>query len=114
MRIVTTPAELDERGVWWDKALGVLGINEWAISEGQLGYHDEITLTDDQAVALGLLSRASAKTEQQTCAHCGRPIDADSGYASIDMRPVCHPDKPDRPDCYRLVTAYGEHLGSRL
>ena len=49
-----------------------------------------------------------------TCRHCGRKIrDWEGGWAAINGNPVCHPNSSDRPDCYRLVTVYGEELGSR-
>jgi hypothetical protein len=51
----------------------------------------------------------------QPCAHCGRICgDSAGGYGSILGEQVCHPNKSDRPDCNRLVTVYGETLGSRL
>lgn len=40
--------------------------------------------------------------DQATCAHCARP---QSGYASVGVQPLCHPD--EGMDCYRLVTVYG-------
>lgn len=41
------------------------------------------------------------------CAHCGLPA---RGYASLaGGTRVCHDDR--EPDCYRLVTVYGEPLG---
>ncbi len=43
------------------------------------------------------------------CDHCGQPA---RGEARIDDAVVCHTDPPF-PDCYRLVTVYGERLGSR-
>lgn len=43
------------------------------------------------------------------CGHCGEQM---RGAASIGDVPVCHPSW-DGPDCYRLVTVYGEALGSR-
>lgn len=43
------------------------------------------------------------------CDHCGQPA---RGEARIDDAIVCHTDPPF-PDCYRLVTVYGERLGSR-
>lgn len=45
----------------------------------------------------------------QECAHCGKP---QRGEAAIDGRPVCHTSGA-YPDCYRLVSVYGEPLGSR-
>lgn len=45
------------------------------------------------------------------CAHCGRP---QRGSAQVDQSPLCHPDEPEYPDCYRLVTVYHEPLGIRI
>lgn len=46
------------------------------------------------------------------CAHCGRQTgDYDGGRATVNGLPVCHPNTPDRPDCYRLITVYGQTLG---
>lgn len=48
------------------------------------------------------------------CAHCGRVCgDRIGGHASVEGQPVCHPNFSDRPDCYHLVTVYGEELGKR-
>lgn len=47
---------------------------------------------------------------QKTCAHCGNP---QQGSANIGPVPVCHPDNPDLPDCYRLITVFHEPLGIR-
>lgn len=50
-----------------------------------------------------------------TCMHCGRPMgDFKGGYAVVYNQPVCHPNVPDRPDCYRLITVYHEVVGVRL
>lgn len=50
------------------------------------------------------------------CAHCGRGL---RGFAVLaDGSPVCHtgtvPPQDEPQDCYRLVTVYGESLGSRM
>lgn len=45
----------------------------------------------------------------ERCAHCGGPR---RGFAQINDAKVCHTDPPF-PDCYRLVTVYGERLGDR-
>ena len=42
------------------------------------------------------------------CAHCGNPA---RGYATVHGKRVCHHN--DYPDCYRLITVYGEEIGSR-
>lgn len=55
-----------------------------------------------------------AVTPTYTCVHCGRICgDGAGGYGTVEGQPVCHPNAPDRPDCYRLVTVYREKLGSR-
>lgn len=48
------------------------------------------------------------------CVHCGRKLTPQAGYANVAGGAVCHPRIPDGPDCYRLITVYGEEIGSRL
>jgi hypothetical protein len=54
----------------------------------------------------------------RTCGHCGEPCgDYAGGSASIShaggpVIPLCHPNDPSRPDCYRRVTVYREELGA--
>jgi hypothetical protein len=49
------------------------------------------------------------------CAHCGNQV---RGYAITQGQRVCHtgtvPAQSEPLDCYRLVTVYGEELGSRM
>lgn len=49
------------------------------------------------------------------CGHCGRPR---IGLGWVGDVRVCHtgtlPPQDDPIDCYRLVTVYGEPLGSRI
>lgn len=46
--------------------------------------------------------------EPQPCVHCGRSaLDFAGGYARLDAEPVCHPNGPGRPDCFRMITVYG-------
>lgn len=42
----------------------------------------------------------------ETCAHCGRQTqDYAGGWArNGEGQALCHPNDPDRPDCYHLVT----------
>lgn len=41
------------------------------------------------------------------CAHCGRVMgDVPGGYATIKGKRVCHPNDPERPDCYALMDRY--------
>lgn len=54
MKVVTTPRELMDRSRW-DEACGMLGLNPWAVNEGQMDSGDEITLTEGQAFQLGLV-----------------------------------------------------------
>lgn len=113
MKVITMPEELLNR-LRWDEACEILGIGQWAVAEGQMDLHEEITLTEEQAARLGLAPVQTEQSPQRTCTHCGRDLgDNESGWASIRSHPVCHPNVPDRPDCYRLVTVYGEDLGSR-
>ena len=47
-----------------------------------------------------------------TCAHCGREkLIPWTGSASVNGQYVCHPNVDWLPDCYRLVTVYGQELG---
>lgn len=46
-----------------------------------------------------------------TCAHCGADLVSGRYGRLEDSSPVCHPDNPDLPDCYRRVTVYREPLG---
>lgn len=54
------------------------------------------------------------------CGHCGQQCgDQAGGHATVTAAPgnpvpVCHPDDPARPDCYRRVTVYAEPLGALL
>ncbi len=54
MKILITARELMERGVWVD-ACDLLGLDEWAVSEGQMDVDHEITLDEEQARKLWLL-----------------------------------------------------------
>lgn len=52
----------------------------------------------------------------ETCVHCGRIChDPKGGYASVGPQlPVCHPNVPDRPDCYHMITVYGHQVENCL
>lgn len=54
MQIIVTPRELMDRNCW-DDACEILGINVWAVNEGQMASDEQITLTWNQAGRLGLL-----------------------------------------------------------
>lgn len=51
----------------------------------------------------------------ENCAHCGKPR---NGYGNYLGAKVCHsgtvPPQSDPIDCYRLLTVYGEPIGSRM
>ncbi|ASN69246.1 hypothetical protein 7S3_68 [uncultured Caudovirales phage] len=56
--------------------------------------------------------------EPQPCDHCGRTMgDFAGGYGGMykdgQHYNLCHPNGPDRPDCYHLVTVYREQIGAR-
>lgn len=46
-----------------------------------------------------------------TCVHCGRKCcDPAGGSASVQDFWLCHPNEPNRPDCYHMVTVYQHEL----
>lgn len=52
----------------------------------------------------------------RTCDHCGRTMgDYAGGSAGLSRDGkhynLCHPNDPNRPDCYRDVTVWGETIG---
>lgn len=54
MKISISAGELLERGLW-QSACELLGFNEWVINEGLLSSEDDVLLTPDQAIRLGLI-----------------------------------------------------------
>lgn len=54
MKIKISVKELVHRGCFVD-AFHMLGINEWALNEGQISHDEELELTLEQATELGLL-----------------------------------------------------------
>ncbi|HEY9408896.1 MAG TPA: hypothetical protein VIP77_04885 [Jiangellaceae bacterium] len=56
MKIVTTPSELMDR-LRWEEACDMLGLNVYAVAEGLMDGGEEITLSEEQAVTLGLLPK---------------------------------------------------------
>lgn len=54
MRIGITPHELMEKGLW-DKFCDMTGTSVWAVKEGLLDSDDNLHLTEQQAIKLGLL-----------------------------------------------------------
>ena len=56
---------------------------------------------------------------QYTCAHCGQTCgDYAGGFGGVDYGegtiPLCHPNDPGRPDCYRRRTVWAEPLGALI
>jgi len=56
------------------------------------------------------------------CDHCGRTCgDFAGGHSTISKivdgqwttYDLCHPNEAGRPDCYHLVTVWGEELGAQ-
>ncbi len=56
IKITVTARVLLDQGLW-DQACELIGLNVWAINESLMGLDDEISLTQEQAQELGLLSR---------------------------------------------------------
>jgi hypothetical protein len=56
MKVVVTVEELFNKGVWIE-ACNMLGLNDWAVAEGLMGYKDELTLTEEQARTLGVIKQ---------------------------------------------------------
>jgi hypothetical protein len=56
--------------------------------------------------------------QPMTCAHCGRTDTIMGSMSTASGRvQLCHANKDGTksdPDCYHLVTVWGEKLGSRL
>lgn len=55
----------------------------------------------------------SEEAKPTACAHCGRKLELNAGFGMVKGETVCHPQIPDGPDCYRLITVYGEEIGTR-
>lgn len=53
MKIIITPEEAIDRGVW-EKLCDMKGINVWAFNEGLMDDDTEISLTEEEAGTLGL------------------------------------------------------------
>jgi hypothetical protein len=53
-RVTVTARELLDRLVW-DRACDMLGLNPWAVNEGQMDSGERLTFTLEQAQTLGLL-----------------------------------------------------------
>ena len=55
MKIIVTLKDLLHR-YDWDKACAVLGLDEWCLKEGTANRDDEITLTEEQAIQIGVIN----------------------------------------------------------
>ena len=53
MKIIITANEAMDLGIW-DNLCKVKGINVWAVSEGLMNSDDEVTLSKEEAVELGV------------------------------------------------------------
>ena len=51
-----TVEEIFNRGLWYETC-EVTGINEWAVNEGLISNDDIISLTEKQAIEIGLITR---------------------------------------------------------
>jgi hypothetical protein len=56
VKVIVTPRELFDRHIWTE-ACDLLGINSWAVNEGQMDSGEAITLTEDQAAQLRIVPR---------------------------------------------------------
>ena len=54
MKIIVTPSELMDRGVW-DKYCDLKGINPYVVAEGLLDSNTEIILIETEAIKLRLI-----------------------------------------------------------
>lgn len=59
------------------------------------------------------MNTQSTETDGELCAHCKKPR---RGNGVVQGVSVCHtgsvPPWREPPDCYRLVTIYGQELGN--
>lgn len=78
---------------------------------------DEDDVPREQWLADLKWTRAQLQAEKAgcyLCEHCGRLAgNYGGGWARVGEARVCHPNVAGRPDCYRLITVYGEPVGSR-
>lgn len=56
MKVRISAGELIERKLW-TAVCDETGLSEWAVNEGQMDRNEEITLTREQAVKVGLLRK---------------------------------------------------------
>jgi len=55
MKIITTYGEISDKAWDWNDACDILGINPWLLNEGRADRYDEVCITIDQAIQIGLL-----------------------------------------------------------
>lgn len=53
MKIIITADEAHDLGIW-DNVCKIKGLNVWALNEGLMNGDDEITLSKEEAVELGV------------------------------------------------------------
>lgn len=89
---------------------------EYLALSQEIGAHEDDVPREEQLAGLKW-ARAQLQAEkagQYLCQHCGRLAgNFGGGWAAVGEDRVCHPNVAGRPDCYRLITVYGEVLGSR-
>lgn len=71
--------------------------------------------TSPREGAAGPQEAETSPGDVERCAHCGKPR---NGYGNYLGAKVCHtntlPPQSEAADCYRLLSVYGEPLGSRI
>lgn len=71
---------------------------------------------NDERKLAGYARRTDSPQGEGECGHCGRTDVGthDAGYGSAEGMILCHPNVPNRPDCYRLVTLHGHSARCNL
>lgn len=106
------------------------GTDAGAMAARILATHLEVTRIDDERYSACFIDRVPYPCDarqlallvlgRQLCAHCGQECGGrEAGIGSVPdgkggSVPVCHPDDPQRPDCYRRITVYAEPLGALI
>ena len=54
MKYVVTAGEMSNKGLW-DQFCEVMGLNPWGMNEGRIQSTEEFTLTEEQAIKIGLV-----------------------------------------------------------
>jgi hypothetical protein len=82
----------------------------------EIGAHEDDAPREEWMAGLKWARAAlqAQKDGQYLCEHCGRLAgNYGGGWAAVGEARVCHPNVAGRPDCYRLITVYGEPVGAR-